>query len=1011
MPTFVQLLGSPAVQHEGDWHSLPKGLAAALIYHLAYEGSWKTREELAYLLWADRPEEKARKNLRNLLGRIKKLPFTESLEIEPSRIRWQVETDVATFKELVVKKDCTKVIQTYQGGLLASFHLDDSVEFSEWLEQERADLLQSYQKAILPHVEELESQEKFLEVAEVLETVQKHDPFNEEVLRRQLQNLHLAKQSSRALTSFEQFKNYLIEEFDAEPELKTLELIERIQRTQNDAPLQAAAKDKTESLPEPKVLHNLPNQLTPFVGREVEQKRIIEQLIDPACRLLTLVAPGGMGKTRLALAAASLSLEHFQEGVCFVPLASVSAPEQMIYAITDALNLSLTGKQEPKDQLLNYLKNKEMLLVLDNLEQLTDGLTLISDILENASNIKVLATSRERLQLRAEWLFDLRGLTYPLENQDLDSKDKSYDALDLFVQSAKRIDANFSLSSTTTQSVIRVCQLVAGMPLAIELAAGWLQLLSPDELFAELRGGIDLLESSERDRPQQHQSIRAVFDTSWQFLSRKEQEALSKLAVFRGGFSREAASDVAGASLPVLANLVRKSFLTRSQSGRYERHPLIYQYSHEKLQERPDYSEVRERHKRFYSKALEDWQEAINSGKQPETFQLIEAELDNIRQAVYWAAREKKFPEMQVAIKPLETFFVQAGRFHEGLELFEIALNNLDVSNDTDQAVKGKVLVSQAHLYLRVGQFDKTIEAAEQGAKLLKAAGDKHRLPGAYNMLGIAAIAKGNYPEAKLQFEKALMLAKAEGLRTRAASYTHNLGFVLADLGFYDKAEALYHVALNFYEQNSNFISQTRALIDLGELRLIQENYPDAKAFFQRGLTISKEANFQQPIAPLLNGLAKCALGVADYAGAERLADEAKRHSRISGEETVHIEALEILGRVMLVTNRLEQAQSYLLEALKAAWTINGLRQIPPTLLTLSSLKARQGEVGLAQTLVKAVLSHAASNQAHKARAERLLSEITADYGPDSMLDVVESDKLLEALVEAVLSLNPLKNP
>ena len=1002
MPTLVRLLGRPAVQHEDTWLEPPAGLPSALLYYLAYKNAWVSREQLAFLFWSDMPEANARKNLRNLVLRAKELPFAENLEIERSRIRWQVKTDLDDFGQAVSEGQLEKAAELYTGELLEGFRLDNALAFDEWLELEREELRKTFKKAALQYADDLESQENFAKAAEALESFRKTDPFDETVLRRQLQNLQAANESARAIAIFERFKTQLKAEYDVEPEVATLQLLNAVRQ---DVEIKPTAPKNTI----PVAQHNLPIQLTPFVGREIEKKRIVEQLVDPDCRLLSLVAPGGFGKTRLALTVAQEQLGNFQNGVWFVPFASVTQLDQVVYAVVDALELTLSGGQEPKAQLLAYLKDKEMLLVLDNLEHLLAGITFINELLETAPKLKVLATSRERLNLKAEWLIDLRGLSYP--HEETAENLERFDAVTLFEQSAKRLQPGFALNDASLPLVLRICQLVAGMPLAIELTVSWLPALSLEEIVKELRQGLDLLEASTRDVPQRHQSVRVVFDSSWQFLNSNEQEVLSKLAVFRSGFLREAAREVTGASLPVLANLVRKSFLTRLQDGRYERHPLIYQYCYEKFKQRQDYSEVRERHKCFYSKTLQDWHEAINSGKQAEIFQLIGTELDNIRQAVYWATSEKKFSEMQVAVKPLETYFVQAGRFHEGLELFGLALTSLDTSNDADQAAKAKALVSQAHFYYRLGQFDKTIEAAEQGVKLLESTGDKDNLPGAYNVLGAAALGTSNYPEAKRHFEKALMLAKSEGFAPKTANYANNLGAVLADLGFYDRAALLYNEALNVHEQNDHFISQVRVLNNLGELRLMQENYPDAKAFFERGLNLSKEGNFQQPLAHLLNGLAKCALELADYAGAERLAYEAEQSSRTSGEESIRIEALETLGRVMLVTGRLEQTQTYLLEALKAAWKIKGLRQIFPILLTLASLKARKGEGGKAQTLVKTVLDHTASSQAHKDRAEQLLSEINAGYGPDSMLDVVENGTSLEALVETILSLHSLENP
>ncbi|MEM7738415.1 MAG: BTAD domain-containing putative transcriptional regulator, partial [Deinococcota bacterium] len=399
MPTFVQLLGSPAIQHDGAWQSLPKGLVAALIYYLACEGTWQTREELAYLMWADVPEDKARKNLRNLLGRVRKFDFMTELEVEPSRIRWQVATDVASFQDLVTEDNYAQALQTYQGDFLASFYLDDAVEFSEWLESKRQKLQRLHQQAVLGHVEELEAQGLHGEAAQSLEPLRQADPFDEIILRRQLQNYQASGQASLALDAFEAFKTQLIHEFGADPEQATVDLVARIQQVPAEevTASEEASTAVDTSARKANPHHNLPSQLTPFVGRELERQRIAEQLADLNCRLLTLVAPGGIGKTRLSLAVAYEKLAHFKDGVYFIPFEAVNDPEKMPYELANALNLNLSGQENPKAQLFSYLADKELLLVLDNLEHLISGVGLISELLAKTTALKILATSREQL--------------------------------------------------------------------------------------------------------------------------------------------------------------------------------------------------------------------------------------------------------------------------------------------------------------------------------------------------------------------------------------------------------------------------------------------------------------------------------------------------------------------------------------------------------------------------------------------------------------------------------------
>ena len=318
--------------------------------------------------------------------------------------------------------------------------------------------------------------------------------------------------------------------------------------------------------------HNLPVQPTPFVGREDELDQVAQYLADPACRLLTVVGPGGMGKSRLAIQAAEEQLSAFNDGVWFVPLAPLDSADLLSSAIMDALGTPLQGATEPNVQLLNYLRERHLLLILDNFEHLFEGASLVVEMLGSAPQLKVLVTSRERLRLRQEWALSLRGMRVPEGSaapEEAMAALEDYSALQLFVQCARRAQSGFSLAAAGTDAVIRICQLVDGMPLAIELAAPWIRVMPCEDIVQEIEGGLDLLTTTLRDVPQRHSSMQAVFKGSWQLLSDRERAVLRQLSVFRGGFRRQAAEVVADASLRVLSSLVDRSWVRATLAGRY----------------------------------------------------------------------------------------------------------------------------------------------------------------------------------------------------------------------------------------------------------------------------------------------------------------------------------------------------------------------------------------------------------------------------------------------------------
>ncbi len=326
---------------------------------------------------------------------------------------------------------------------------------------------------------------------------------------------------------------------------------------------------------------NLPTQPTHFFGRTAELAEFTALLQDPACRLLTLVGPGGIGKTRLALELADRVTPHFADGVYYVPLQALHKADNILSAIIASIPLHISSGEDPQQRLLDYLQAQHLLLVLDNFEHILAGIDLLSAILDHASQVKILVTSRESLKLREEWLRQIRGLDYP-ENGSTASQ--PYSGVQLFVERARRLRGDF-VPDAHYSHIVRICQIVEGTPLALELAAGWIKSLSCREIAEELQQDWDILAARAPDAPERHRSMQAVFDHSWQLLTEDEQAGLRRMAVFRGGCTREAAQQVAGADLPLVAALVEKSLLRHDlDSGRYDMQELLRQYMQEQLE-------------------------------------------------------------------------------------------------------------------------------------------------------------------------------------------------------------------------------------------------------------------------------------------------------------------------------------------------------------------------------------------------------------------------------------------
>ncbi len=328
--------------------------------------------------------------------------------------------------------------------------------------------------------------------------------------------------------------------------------------------------------PTAQAIHTLPEYATSFVGRDEEMRVIVEAIHDPNIRLITLAGAGGVGKTRLSIELARYVVDDFPDGVFFVPLASAQSDWDIVSAIVNQMNVRLTTFE----QLITYIQQQRALLVLDNFEHLANSVGIINDLIEQTRHLQLIVTSRSSLNLQKEWVRYLESIAVP-ESPNVD-RPEDFAAVDLFVKRAHLVQGSFSLEENRA-SVIRLSQLLGGLPLAIELAATWLKTLSCDEIITEIEHDLDFLSTQHADVADRHSSLRAVFNHSWQMLSVREQRIVSKLAVFRGGFGRKVAQQVTGATLRELANLVDKSILHHDGDGLLFMHELMRQYAEEHL--------------------------------------------------------------------------------------------------------------------------------------------------------------------------------------------------------------------------------------------------------------------------------------------------------------------------------------------------------------------------------------------------------------------------------------------
>ena len=425
--------------------------------------------------------------------------------------------------------------------------------------------------------------------------------------------------------------------------------------------------------------HNLPSQPTTFIGREAEIAEIVDLLAQPDCRLLTLVGPGGIGKTRLAVEVANRVEDGFPHSVTFVPLTPLESADDIVPTMINSLGIMIGDAGTPREELVKFLSQRQALLLVDNFEHVLDGADLLSDILQAASGVKILVTSREPLNIQEEWVRRVRGMPFPASVAVDDPI--TFNAVELFVNRARRVSGTLSFHHEQTH-IVRICQLVEGLPLALELAASWLKTLTCAEVAEEIERSIDFLAANTRNLPERHRSMRAVFDHSWELCSAAEQQVFRRLCVFRAGFEREAAENVTGATLQVLSSLVEKSMLRKLPSGRYDIQELLRQFALEKLYEADEAEAIRDAHMRYYADFIQIRTPDIKGRRQLEGLNEIEADFENVRAAWLRTIEQVNYSLIDKLAEGLALFSDMRARYQDGINLFQKMFDGLARDNE-----------------------------------------------------------------------------------------------------------------------------------------------------------------------------------------------------------------------------------------------------------------------------------------------------------------------------------------
>ena len=869
--------------------------ALALLAFLITEDRPVTREYLAGLIWPEATQMQALGLLRRSLYNLsKRLP--DCLETSQRTISFRQDApatiDTRQFAQLAAQQATsawTTAIDLYRASFLEGVYLADCPIFEQWLITEQKRWQDQVDDLLARLIQTLIDQGDYRTALTYANRRLTLAPWLEEAHQQMMRLLLYNGRRNAALAQYDQCVVILDDELGVDPSLETQALYEQIKQA------------------EPYPPHNLLPSVTPFLGRETELAALTGLIAHPKQRLITLVGPGGMGKTRLAIAVGERQLgrptetpdpdrptyAYFTHGIYLVSLAAVQTVSGLVPAITDALNFQLAAdtQRSPKQQLLDYLRQKRLLLILDNFEQLlqpeaaTEATGLLLEILQTAPEVQMLVTSRERLQLAGEQVYRVQGLAYPEATSAAEMPPADYPAIALFNQTAQHIRSDFRGEGDDAVAVAQICQMLQGMPLGIELAAATINVLSPAEILHELTDSLDLLATTTRHIPTRHRSIRAAFETSWQQLSQAEQAVFQKLSVFQGGFTKEAAQSVAEASLPVLAGLINKSFIHyRQKPQRYVIHELLRQFGAEQLGQSAEQEQAaRQQHSAFFASKLAQWAITIKNPQQQATYQAMAADNENIHLAWQWLLDAGQFSRLVQAIDVLGLFYQWQGRYQEGVVRYQATCQRLQEIIELtthEHIVLIKALTWQ-------GAFEHLLGHIERALALLEAALT-------YNEAHPAA------------FEQATM-AQAFLWHTLGDIYRHTAR---------DQAKAYFEQSLTAYETLEDIWGIAQATYGLSSIARELGDYPTAKGLAQRSLDLRETIGDQRGVADSLGWLGQIAMDMGELAQAEELLLQKLTLCRQLDNLPGIAAGLDGLGIMDLFLGRYEMAQAKFEEGL-----------------------------------------------------------------------------------------------
>jgi DNA-binding SARP family transcriptional activator/predicted ATPase len=964
----VRLFGAGQIRDAGKVIAVRSRKELAALAYLLLEGHQaQSREVLQALFWPDFDTESARNNLRVILARLQALVSagTESakwlhtnrseVQRNPAVDLW---LDVAEFQRLIDSTQrhahasrgacahCQPALEAavalYTAEFLTGFALADCPAFEEWLflqrERQHVVAVKAYQDLTT-----FADAQGDLDAA--LTYVQRQiaiDPLREAAYRQQMYILARQGERNLALAAFERCRRLISNELGIDPEPETLLLHQQILSDQIP-PLAKPTTMLTTKQPEPQLVsppsapqplsspalaaheakparHNLPQALTTFIGREAELAQLQERLASGESRLLSLVGPGGIGKTRLALQVAGANQQLFPDGVFFVALAGVQAVAAIPATILGAMGADLTGSASSTTQLLQFLGRQKLLLVIDNLEHLMEGVDLLLAILQAAPGVTLLVTTREQLNCQVEDSFALSGLATPTETTLTEAG--HYAAVRLFCERAYRLDKHFKLTAENCPAVVSICQLVEGLPLAIELATTLLGAFDCAGLAAAIAQNQAILMTTQRDLPARHRSIQTVFDHSWQVLTPREQQILGQLALCQGRFSGQMAARYTGASLIDLTGLRYKSLLRIAEAGYYEFHPLLRSFALAKVDAATQRLAEAQVATLYLQLAAE--QESVFYGATPQNaLRTMEGEVDNLLQAWRWAERQEQTALLAQSVNAFGEYYAASGRSAEGEALFAPLTQHLlaqaQPMGDGSAILCLHLLHQRCRLLLMQSKLAEVLSLCPQFVTLAQRTGDRAFEARGLALWGGVLKEQGMMAASQQKFTEALTIARQCGQPRLLGDVLLEFGRALLDESTSSPAASYLCEALPLVRSQGYRTAEQRVLLYLGVNCIEDGDFQVGGGYLTEALRLLQLTGNRHQEARIVNALGYTEAMLGDYTAAVEHHAASRQISREIRQAVQESQALHNLCTVQRKMGNLDLAEEYGQEALRLA--------------------------------------------------------------------------------------------